>query len=144
MISKSDHRGCGQVLNYQYVSARLGHGSSALPPPEPCLMSPAHRNKPQPINADEAARETLLAVLEAVVCRYHWRGHALCVMDHHDHLVLETPEGNLSHGMWQLNGVYTQQCNRRHARVSTCFQAGIKPSWSSTSAPSGSCVAMSG
>jgi hypothetical protein len=30
-------------------------------------------------------------------------------MDNHYHLVVETIGGNLSKGMWQLNGVYTQK-----------------------------------
>ena len=29
-------------------------------------------------------------------------------------MVIETPDGNLSKGMRQLNGVYTQASNRRH------------------------------
>jgi hypothetical protein len=35
-------------------------------------------------------------------------------MTNHDHLLLETPDANLSKGMRQLNGVYTQDVNRRH------------------------------
>ncbi len=37
-------------------------------------------------------------------------------------LLGETPVGNLSRGMRQLNGVYTQRFNRRHARVGHVFQ----------------------
>jgi hypothetical protein len=37
-------------------------------------------------------------------------------MDNHYHLLIETPEGNLSAGMRQLNGVYTQAFNRVHRR----------------------------
>lgn len=33
-------------------------------------------------------------------------------MDNHYHLLIETPEGNLSAGMRHLNGVYTQAYNR--------------------------------
>lgn len=49
-------------------------------------------NAPQRIYADDADRETFLAVLEAVVRRYHWLCPAFCLMDTHDHLVPETPE----------------------------------------------------
>ena len=38
-------------------------------------------------------------------------------MDNHYHLVVETPQANLSRGMRQLNGVYTQIFNRGHGRV---------------------------
>ncbi len=47
-------------------------------------------------------------------------------MDNHYHLVVETPEGNLSKGMRQLNGVYTQTYNRRHRQVGHLFQGRYK------------------
>jgi hypothetical protein len=47
-------------------------------------------------------------------------------MDNHYHLLIETPEGNLSIGMRQLNGVYTQSFNRRHRRVGHLFQGRFK------------------
>ena len=39
----------------------------------------------------------------------NWVCHAYCLMTNHDHLVIETVEGNLSKGIWQLNGVYTER-----------------------------------
>ena len=56
-------------------------------------------NARQPIYADEVDRAIFLAVLDAVVHRQHWLCHAYCLMDNHYHLLLETPDGNLSHGM---------------------------------------------
>ena len=47
-------------------------------------------------------------------------------MTHHYHLLIETPDANLSKGMRQLNGVYTQQFNRTHARVGHVFQGRFK------------------
>jgi putative transposase len=47
-------------------------------------------------------------------------------MDNHYHLLIETPEGNLSRGMRQLNGVYTQTYNRSHCRVGHVFQGRYK------------------
>ena len=43
-------------------------------------------------------------------------------MDNHYHLLLETPAGNHSAGMRQLNGVYTQRFNRCHGQVGHVFQ----------------------
>jgi len=43
-------------------------------------------------------------------------------MDNHYHLLLETPQPNLSQGMRQLNGRYTQAVNRRHQRVGHLLQ----------------------
>lgn len=67
-----------------------------------------------------------LAVLGQVCARFNWRCHAWCQMTNHFHLVLETPDANLSQGMRQLNGVYTQQFNRRHALVGHLFQGRFK------------------
>ncbi len=43
-------------------------------------------------------------------------------MGNHDHLLVETPEGNLSQGMRRLNGCDTQEFNRRHHRVGYVLQ----------------------
>jgi hypothetical protein len=47
-------------------------------------------------------------------------------MGNHYHLLIETPQANLSQGMRQLNGVYTQKYNRRHDRVGHLFQGRYK------------------
>jgi hypothetical protein len=47
-------------------------------------------------------------------------------MNNHYHLLIETPDANLQEGMRQLNGVYTQAFNRRHARVGHVFQGRYK------------------
>ena len=47
-------------------------------------------------------------------------------MDNHFHLVVETPDANLSKAMRQLNGVYTQAFNRRHGRVGNVLQGRFK------------------
>jgi hypothetical protein len=39
---------------------------------------------------------------------------------------MDTPDGNLSIGMRQLNGIYTQQFNKRHDRVGHIFQGRFK------------------
>jgi len=60
--------------------------------------------------------------LAHVIDRFGWRCYAYCVMDNHYHLLIETPKPNLSRGMRQLNGTYTQAVNRRHHRVGHLFQ----------------------
>jgi putative transposase len=47
-------------------------------------------------------------------------------MANHYHLLVETPKTNLSIGMRQLNGIYTQSFNRRHKRVGHLFQGRFK------------------
>lgn len=67
-------------------------------------------------------RHDFLDILHLVVQRYHWLCHSYCLMGNHYHFLFETPEANLSRGMRQLNGVYTQSFNRRHRRVGHLFQ----------------------
>ena len=75
---------------------------------------------------DDTDREKFLGVLGMVVKRYNWLCHGYCLMDNHYHLLIETPDGNLSQGMRQLNGIYTQTFNRRHNRVGHVFQGRFK------------------
>jgi len=83
-------------------------------------------NERKPIFKDDGDRELFLTTLGQVSKRFHWLCHAYCLMDNHYHLVIETPDGNLSKGMRQLNGVYTQAFNRRHHRVGHLFQGRFK------------------
>ncbi len=76
-------------------------------------------------------REMLLDVLVFVVDRFRWKCHAYCLMSNHYHLMIETPHANLSRGMRQLNGVYTQRFNRSHGHVGHLFQ-GRSPAWLET------------
>jgi putative transposase len=78
------------------------------------------------IFADDEDRLLFLAGLEEAVVRFGWLCHAYCLMDNHYHLLIETPDSNLSLGMRQLNGVYTQRFNRRHVRVGHLFQGRFK------------------
>jgi len=43
--------------------------------------------------------------IAAVGERFNWTVHAYCLMTNHYHLLVETPDANLSKGMRQLNGV---------------------------------------
>jgi REP element-mobilizing transposase RayT len=83
-------------------------------------------NARQAIYKDDADRLAFLKTLEAVVERFNWLCHAYCLMGNHYHLLIETPEGNLSKGMRELNGRYTQAFNRRHRRVGHLFQGRFK------------------
>ena len=86
----------------------------------------ARGNAREPIFLDlEDARE-YLSVLNLVVGRFHWLCHSYCLMTNHYHLMVETPDGNLSAGMRQLNGIYTQRFNRRHGREGHIFQGRFK------------------
>jgi REP element-mobilizing transposase RayT len=79
-----------------------------------------------PIFEDITDRNQFLKVLAAVVKRFKWRCHAYCLLNDHYHLVIETVEPNLSQGMRQLNGIYTQNFNRRHNQGGHIFQGRYK------------------
>ena len=66
----------------------------------------------EPIFEDDEDRRMYLRTLAEVVARLNWLCHAYCLMTNHCHLVVEMPDGNLSKGMRQLSGVYTQASNR--------------------------------
>ena len=83
-------------------------------------------NEKKAVFKDDSDRDAFLKTLAHVNKRYNWICHAYCLMDNHYHLLIETPEGNLSLGMRQLNGVYTQTVNRRHGRIGHLFQGRFK------------------
>ena len=83
-------------------------------------------NARKAIFQDDKDRELFLGTLYRVNKRYNWLCHAYCLMNNHYHLIIETPDGNLSRGMRQLNGVYTQTYNTRHRRVGHILQGRYK------------------
>jgi putative transposase len=83
-------------------------------------------NDRQKIFLNDTDRELFLETLGQVVSRYGWICHAYCLMPNHYHLLVETPKANLSIGMRQLNGLFTQTFNRRHHRVGHLFQGRFK------------------
>lgn len=86
----------------------------------------ARGDRREAIFEDDQDRRTFLATLEKIITQFNWTCYAWCLMDNHYHLLIQTPDGNLSKGMRQLNGVYTQASNRRHLRVGHLFQGRFK------------------
>jgi REP-associated tyrosine transposase len=82
----------------------------------------ARGNRRQVIFVDDIDRERFLARLAAVISRCAWVCHAYCLMDNHVHLLVETPDENLSDGMQRLLGGYAQGFNRRHDLDGHLFQ----------------------
>jgi REP element-mobilizing transposase RayT len=78
------------------------------------------------IYRDDEERQEWLEVRGQVYERFNWVIHGYCQMTNHYHLVAETVEGHLSRGMRQLNGLYTQQFNRRHHENGHLFQGRYK------------------
>jgi len=78
------------------------------------------------IYEDDEDRKIFLDIFGKVVTDFNWICHGYCLMSNHYHLIVETLDGNLSKGMRQLNGVYTQSSNRRHNRTGHLFQGRYK------------------
>ena len=79
-------------------------------------------NARQDIFLSEGDRLCFLKLLEEVLVQFTWKCLAFVLMDNHYHLLIQITNENLSEGMRQLNGVYTQRFNRIHGRVGHVFQ----------------------
>ena len=83
-------------------------------------------NERKPIYRNDADFQLFLNTLSEVCDQFNWVIHSFCLMTNHYHLVVETPDANLSKGMRQLNGVYTVRFNRKYGRVGHLFQGRYK------------------
>lgn len=86
----------------------------------------ARGNAKQHIFLDDRDRRGFLSWLEDAMRVHNLVIHAYCLMDNHFHLLVETPDGNISTTMRDLNGNYTQWFNTRHNRVGHLFQGRYK------------------
>ena len=75
---------------------------------------------------DERDFERFVEVLQATFSRFGIVCYAFCLMPNHYHLVLMTPEANLSAAIKHLNSVYAQWWNCRHQRCGHVFQGRFK------------------
>lgn len=73
-------------------------------------------------------KRRFLEYLESTKDQYQFIVHAYCLMDNHYHLLLETPEANLSKGMQMLNSAYTTYHNTVHKKRGHLFQGRYKAS----------------
>ena len=71
-------------------------------------------------------RQKFLEYLESATTRYGARIHVYCLMSNHYHLLVETPEGNLSRIMSQVNGAYTTYFNTKRRRFGHLVQGRYK------------------
>jgi REP element-mobilizing transposase RayT len=76
----------------------------------------ARGNERKDIFRDDTDRYHFLELLSEVGEQFGARVHAYVLMDNHYHLMLETPEANLSRAMHWLNAGYCTWFNCRHRR----------------------------
>ena len=86
----------------------------------------ARGNERKPIYQEDRDRAHFLELLGQLGERFGVRVHAYVLMDNHFHLLLETPEANLSRTMQWLNVSYSVWFNRRHDRVGHLLQGRFK------------------
>lgn len=79
-------------------------------------------NRRETVFKDDVDRKNFLGLLERQHDRRGWNVLAYCLMTNHYHLLLHTPSPNLSRGMRDINGIYTQGFNKRHRKVGHLFQ----------------------
>ncbi len=79
-------------------------------------------NRRQTIYFDDDDRRWFSMLRYRVIQRCGWRLHAYCLMSNHFHLLVETPEPNLSFGMQRLKSEYAAYFNERHSFVGHLFQ----------------------
>ena len=67
-------------------------------------------------------REIFLQTLGEACQQFRIDVHAYCLMGNHYHLLIKTPQANLSRAMRHINGVYTQRYNRLNKTDGSLFR----------------------
>ncbi len=83
----------------------------------------ARGNRGQPIYSVETDFRLFLDIATSVIRRLGWICGAYCLMPNHYHLVVETPNADLSRGMHRLNSTYAHLFNERYGLQGHLFQA---------------------
>ena len=83
-------------------------------------------NERSDIFRDDRDKERFLEKLAEIVEEQHVLLYAYVIMSNHYHLLVETPRGNLSRFMQQLNTSYTMYYNVKHDRVGHVFSGRYK------------------
>ncbi len=79
-----------------------------------------------PIFNDAKDRQEFLTILQEVVGRMQWDVYAYNLMPDSFQLFIKTPKPNLSKGMRQLNGIYTQRYNVKYESQGNIFHGRFK------------------
>ena len=79
-------------------------------------------NEQKEIFKSRRDREKFCEYLGSASSRYGAIIHSYCLMSNHYHLLLESPEGNLSQIMRHINGAHTTYFNVKRKRAGSLFQ----------------------
>ena len=86
----------------------------------------SHSRARQKIFHDPRYYQVFLETLAEAHQRFRGIIHAYCLMGNHYHLLIETPNANLSRIMRHINGVYTQRYNRLEKSDGPLFKGRYK------------------
>lgn len=82
----------------------------------------ARGNNKQDIFLDDSDRYRFLEELSETVERFDLICYAYCLMSNHYHLMVQTPQGNLSEALHRLNSLYASYFNWKHEKAGHLFQ----------------------
>lgn len=88
------------------------------------VINRGHRR--EPIFVDNSDRAEFLARLAVTQTRFNLVIHAYCLMHNHYHLLVGTPDANLSRAIHTLNSSYVSWFRARHGLVGSLFQGRFK------------------
>jgi putative transposase len=95
-----------------------------LRPPVPGIYHVATRTvDKRDLFPSDYLRVFLLDLVSRVVTRLEWICWSYVLMGTHYHLIVDTPQANLSRGMQFLNGLYGQRYNKLGGRYGHIFSA---------------------
>jgi REP element-mobilizing transposase RayT len=80
----------------------------------------------QELFIDKTGYQQFIGLLQETTDLFNVNVAAYCLMPTHYHLLLQTPDANLSRCMRHLNGVYTQRYNVSHSCDGTLFRGRYK------------------
>jgi putative transposase len=67
-----------------------------------------------------------MQLLQETIEMWNLRVSAFCLMPNHYHLLIQTPDGNVSRCMRHIDGVYAQRFNRSHGHDGSLFRGRFK------------------
>jgi len=86
----------------------------------------ARGNEQKAIYRDDTDRQVFLDTLAQACEQFGLVVHVYCLMPNHYHLVVQTPQANLSRAMGWIQTAYSIRFNRRHRRSGHLFQGRFK------------------
>lgn len=88
------------------------------------VINRGHRR--EAIFSDDRDREEFLNRLAVVQVRFNLVVHGYCLMENHYHLLISTPDANLSRALHTLNSSYVSWYRARHQLIGSLFQGRFK------------------